>query len=36
VNYRDLIRLIEKDGWLLARANGSHRIYKHAAKKGAA
>jgi predicted RNA binding protein YcfA (HicA-like mRNA interferase family) len=34
VKVRDLIRLIEKDGWKHVRTRGSHRQYKHAAKKG--
>jgi predicted RNA binding protein YcfA (HicA-like mRNA interferase family) len=31
---RDLIRLLEEDGWNLARTKGSHRQYKHPMKKG--
>jgi predicted RNA binding protein YcfA (HicA-like mRNA interferase family) len=31
---RDLIRLVEADGWLLARIRGSHRQYKHSDKSG--
>jgi len=31
---RDLIRLIEHDGWILARTRGSHRQFKHAEKAG--
>jgi len=31
---RDLIRLIESDGWYLAATKGSHRQYKHPAKPG--
>lgn len=31
---RDLIRLIETDGWRHVRTRGSHRQYKHPAKKG--
>ena len=31
---RDIIKLIEKDGWTLARQKGSHRQYKHPVKKG--
>jgi predicted RNA binding protein YcfA (HicA-like mRNA interferase family) len=31
---RDLIRLIEVDGWVLARTRGSHRQYKHLSKPG--
>ncbi len=31
---RELIRLIEADGWSLVKTRGSHRQYKHAVKKG--
>jgi predicted RNA binding protein YcfA (HicA-like mRNA interferase family) len=31
---RDVIRLLEADGWYLARIRGSHRQYKHPAKRG--
>jgi predicted RNA binding protein YcfA (HicA-like mRNA interferase family) len=31
---RDVIRLIENDGWILVATKGSHRQYKHPAKKG--
>ena len=31
---RDLIKLIESDGWYLVRTKGSHRQYKHPKKKG--
>jgi len=31
---RDIIRLIEKDGWYLARTKGGHKQYKHPFKKG--
>jgi predicted RNA binding protein YcfA (HicA-like mRNA interferase family) len=31
---RDLIRRLERDGWLLARTRGSHRQYKHFVKRG--
>ncbi|MBW1930962.1 MAG: type II toxin-antitoxin system HicA family toxin [Deltaproteobacteria bacterium] len=33
---RDVIFMIEKDGWYLARQKGSHRQYKHPVKKGLA
>ena len=33
-NVKDIIRLIEDDGWQLARINGSHRHYIHKSKKG--
>jgi len=31
---RDIIRLIELDGWYLVAQKGSHRQYKHAIKPG--
>ena len=31
---RDVIKLIEHDGWRLARTRGSHRQYKHPDKPG--
>ncbi|MDE2899958.1 MAG: type II toxin-antitoxin system HicA family toxin [Chloroflexota bacterium] len=31
---RDAIRLVEQDGWRLARTRGSHRVYKHSTKIG--
>jgi len=31
---REIIKLIEKDGWYEVRQNGSHRQYKHRIKKG--
>lgn len=31
---RDLLRMIEADGWYLARTRGSHRQYKHPSKPG--
>ncbi len=31
---RDVIKLIEEDGWYLVRTKGSHRQYKHPVKKG--
>jgi predicted RNA binding protein YcfA (HicA-like mRNA interferase family) len=34
VKVRDVIRLIENDGWFLVATRGSHRQYKHAAKAG--
>lgn len=29
-----MIKLIEADGWYLARTRGSHRQYKHSTKSG--
>ncbi len=31
---RELIRLLEDDGWRLARTRGSHRQFKHPNKPG--
>ena len=31
---RDALRLIERDGWSLARTKGSHRQYRHPGKPG--
>ena len=31
---RDLIRLLEADGWFLVDTVGSHRQYKHPTKQG--
>jgi predicted RNA binding protein YcfA (HicA-like mRNA interferase family) len=31
---REIIKLIEEDGWYLARTKGSHRQYKHPSKSG--
>jgi predicted RNA binding protein YcfA (HicA-like mRNA interferase family) len=34
VKVRDVIRMIEQDGWSQVAMRGSHRQYKHAAKPG--
>lgn len=31
---REVIRLLEQDGWVLERQVGSHRQFRHAVKKG--
>jgi predicted RNA binding protein YcfA (HicA-like mRNA interferase family) len=31
---RDMIKLIEQDGWFLDRTRGSHRQFKHPSKRG--
>jgi predicted RNA binding protein YcfA (HicA-like mRNA interferase family) len=31
---REIIKLIENDGWYLVRQRGSHKQYKHSVKKG--
>lgn len=34
MNSKKLIKLLEKDGWLLVGTRGSHNQYKHPSKKG--
>jgi predicted RNA binding protein YcfA (HicA-like mRNA interferase family) len=34
VKVRDIIKMIEDDGWYLVATRGSHRQYKHPVKKG--
>ena len=34
LKYRDLIQLIESDGWRLVRQKGSHMQYRHSVKAG--
>jgi predicted RNA binding protein YcfA (HicA-like mRNA interferase family) len=31
---REVIRIIERDGWVLVRQRGSHRQFKHPTKPG--
>ena len=31
---RDVLKLVQKDGWYLARTRGSHRQFKHDEKPG--
>ncbi|MEL7523647.1 MAG: type II toxin-antitoxin system HicA family toxin [Cyanobacteria bacterium J06631_6] len=31
---KEIIKLVERDGWYLARIKGSHRQYKHQIKMG--
>ena len=31
---KELIKLLEEDGWYLARTRGSHRQFKHSTKRG--
>jgi predicted RNA binding protein YcfA (HicA-like mRNA interferase family) len=31
---RELLRMLDDDGWYLARTRGSHRQYKHPTKPG--
>jgi predicted RNA binding protein YcfA (HicA-like mRNA interferase family) len=34
VKVRDLVWLLERDGWRLVRQRGSHRQYRHPSKPG--
>jgi predicted RNA binding protein YcfA (HicA-like mRNA interferase family) len=34
MKFRDIIRLIEDDGWRMVAQKGSHRQYKHPVKSG--
>jgi predicted RNA binding protein YcfA (HicA-like mRNA interferase family) len=34
VKFREIIRMIEEDGWELSRQRGSHRQYSHPTKPG--
>jgi predicted RNA binding protein YcfA (HicA-like mRNA interferase family) len=34
MKYRDVIRLIEDDGWYLERTSGSHMQFRHPTKSG--
>jgi predicted RNA binding protein YcfA (HicA-like mRNA interferase family) len=34
VKIRDIIKLLEEDGWTVVRQRGSHRQFKHASKPG--
>jgi predicted RNA binding protein YcfA (HicA-like mRNA interferase family) len=34
VKVKEVIRLLEKDGWILSRTKGSHRQFKHPTKPG--
>jgi predicted RNA binding protein YcfA (HicA-like mRNA interferase family) len=33
---KELLKLLEKDGWALSRTRGSHRQFKHSTKPGTA
>ena len=35
VKVKEVIKLLEQDGWYLARTKGSHRQFKHLEKSGA-
>jgi predicted RNA binding protein YcfA (HicA-like mRNA interferase family) len=35
VKWKELIEIVEDDGWIFVRQKGSHRQYKHPTKKWA-
>jgi len=34
LKFREILKIIEDDGWYLTRQKGSHRQFKHKTKKG--
>ena len=34
MKYKGIVRLIESEGWSIARQRGSHRVYKHPERPG--
>jgi predicted RNA binding protein YcfA (HicA-like mRNA interferase family) len=34
LKFKELIKLLEKDGWYLVRQKGSHQQYHHSTKRG--
>lgn len=34
MKFREILRILEEDGWRIVRTTGSHRIMKHPAKRG--
>lgn len=34
IKVRDIIRILEEDGWQWERTRGSHRVYSHPTKSG--
>lgn len=34
MKYRELLRLVERDGWVQVAQRGSHRQFRHPVKKG--
>ncbi len=34
MKYREIVQVVERDGWHLFRQNGSHRHYAHSTKPG--
>ena len=34
LKFRDIVKMVEADGWQMVKQRGSHRQYKHPAKSG--
>jgi predicted RNA binding protein YcfA (HicA-like mRNA interferase family) len=34
MKYKEIIKLVEADGWYFVRQRGSHKQYKHSLKRG--
>jgi len=34
MKYRDILKMVEKDGWRLVSQEGSHRQFRHPVKRG--
>jgi hypothetical protein len=34
LKFRDVVDMVERDGWKLVRTKGSHRQYRHSVKPG--
>jgi len=34
MKYREIVKIVEQDGWYWKRTSGSHEIYKHPTKTG--
>ena len=34
MKYKEILKIIEEDGWFMVRQRGSHRAFKHATKAG--
>lgn len=34
MKYKEIVEIIENDGWYIARQKGSHRAYMHSVKTG--
>jgi predicted RNA binding protein YcfA (HicA-like mRNA interferase family) len=34
MKYREIVKIVERDGWYWKRTSGSHEVYKHPSKQG--